>query len=1180
MKRLANFFSNKWVLGLIGLSALSLLIWFGAGYIKFGSDNATLSKGPRLVIIVFLFTIWFVWNLAQWLVERRQNQALIESIESSREDPAKDPDQARSEEELHALSDRFRDAMKVLRKARFHSERGQVSLYQLPWYIIIGPPGSGKTTALANSGLEFPLEKSHGKEALGGVGGTRNCDWWFTNDAVMIDTAGRYTTQDSHRVHDNSAWKAFLSLLQKYRRRRPINGVLVAISLQDLMVQSTEQRMHQAKTIRARVNELQQQLGIRFPIYLTFTKCDLVAGFCEFFDNLSQAERGQVWGISFPEESSPGDGAPLDEFAGEFRSLIGRLNQRVLWRVNQERNIEKRALLQGFPARMESLQNVLSDFLRQAFSSNRYDTVPLLRGVYFSSGTQEGSPIDRMMASVSADFNLEREVAPKFQGAGKSYFLNRLLKDVVFPEAELVGVNRNLERVTRWLRSAVYAASAAVFVGAMFLWTGSLAQNKLYMGEVADNIQDFEKLQSESLGRPVSPIVTLPQLDHLYTAAQVYQKEEHPWLNNLGLYDDRVDRAADALYREQLNSLFLPALQTTIERDLVQMGSADPALVPTLKTYLMLFDDEKRDLDVLQTYFAEVWTKQLSGQAIKQESLRGHLRRLLTGAMPAGRMPDDQVVAGARQQLRRIPVPQRLYGQLQRSEIGQTYIDLYSDVGGDTQQLFGIDATSARFQIPYLYTKAGYKELDFGADSELLQQLAQERWIYGSGVDGEDFSEADREKLGDEVKRIYLAEYHQRWRDFLDGFSLTRFSSTTDALAVLSKLADPVYSPLLAIAEITSDNTQLTARPAVPLDANGVPLPVSSTTRRLGAAAVAGAANALTDQYSPNLVDVRFEELHRLTKSEKGRPARVQEYLIAIAQVHDYLTEIDGGVDASEAAFNKAKARFSGASDAIKQLHIKASKAPAPFDNWLKQVADNSWALVMAKAKGHVDRAWREQVYSVYSRSLANRFPLQSRSELETPVMLFNEYFKPGGVEQQFVNEYLKPFIDTRSWKPRSLEGRSLGISSSSLTQLQRAEIIRKTLFAQGEEAGYGFRIEPTKLDSGVRLFTLELGNQRVPYSHGPRTTSNLDWRGGQSNRARIIFEDLNQTVHRQHFEGDWAWYRLLGNTEMQRGRSNNEYLLTFREEGRSAQFRVRSSSAYNPFDWNLLAAYRCPQVL
>ena len=77
---------------------------------------------------------------------------------------------------------------------------GGGNLYALPWYVVIGPPGSGKSTLLQNSGLNFPLSSSFGKEAMRGVGGTRNCDWWFTDEAVFLDTAGRYTTQDSDRM--------------------------------------------------------------------------------------------------------------------------------------------------------------------------------------------------------------------------------------------------------------------------------------------------------------------------------------------------------------------------------------------------------------------------------------------------------------------------------------------------------------------------------------------------------------------------------------------------------------------------------------------------------------------------------------------------------------------------------------------------------------------------------------------------------------------------------------------------------------------------------------------------------------------------------------------------------------------------------------------------------------------
>ena len=104
-------------------------------------------------------------------------------------------------------------------------------LYDLPWYVMIGPPGSGKTTALVNSGLKFPLSHGATPAAIAGVGGTRYCDWWFTEDAVLIDTAGRYTTQDSDATADKQSWLCFPRSPKKqssppadqwrYRRHQP-----------------------------------------------------------------------------------------------------------------------------------------------------------------------------------------------------------------------------------------------------------------------------------------------------------------------------------------------------------------------------------------------------------------------------------------------------------------------------------------------------------------------------------------------------------------------------------------------------------------------------------------------------------------------------------------------------------------------------------------------------------------------------------------------------------------------------------------------------------------------------------------------------------------------------------------------------------------------------------------------
>lgn len=98
---------------------------------------------------------------------------------------------------------------------------------------LTGPPGAGKSTLLMESGLNFPA-MGQGPRGVRGIGGTRNCDWWFTEEAILLDTAGRYTTQDD----DRAEWDEFLQLLKKTRRQSPINGALVVVSVEDLLAMS------------------------------------------------------------------------------------------------------------------------------------------------------------------------------------------------------------------------------------------------------------------------------------------------------------------------------------------------------------------------------------------------------------------------------------------------------------------------------------------------------------------------------------------------------------------------------------------------------------------------------------------------------------------------------------------------------------------------------------------------------------------------------------------------------------------------------------------------------------------------------------------------------------------------------------------------------------------------------
>lgn len=186
---------------------------------------------------------------------------------------------------------------------------GKRYLYELPWYIIVGSPVDGKRTALLNAGLQFPLaeqmEQSAEVIAIPDKGGILHCDWWFTNEAVLIDTAARYVCHEDGGATENTARNAdechgFLGLLSKYWSRAPINGVLLTVNAADVAGKSEAEHIAAAAMIRARLGELRNQLGICFPVYLMITKMDLVSGFTDYFTYLTIEGRAQIWDFTLP----------------------------------------------------------------------------------------------------------------------------------------------------------------------------------------------------------------------------------------------------------------------------------------------------------------------------------------------------------------------------------------------------------------------------------------------------------------------------------------------------------------------------------------------------------------------------------------------------------------------------------------------------------------------------------------------------------------------------------------------------------------------------------------------------------------------------------------------------------------------------------------------------------------
>ena len=157
--------------------------------------------------------------------------------------------------------------------------------------MVIGKPRSGKSTALKNAKLLLPdidIPKQ-------GEGSTLNLDWWLYEQAIVLDTAGRYAVPDNAQ-RDKKEWGTLLQMLSRHKQKEPINGVVLVIAANRLLENSEEELMEEGRQVRASINELMERLEVKVPVYLMITKCDLIDGFKEWSDYLPEESTLQAMG--------------------------------------------------------------------------------------------------------------------------------------------------------------------------------------------------------------------------------------------------------------------------------------------------------------------------------------------------------------------------------------------------------------------------------------------------------------------------------------------------------------------------------------------------------------------------------------------------------------------------------------------------------------------------------------------------------------------------------------------------------------------------------------------------------------------------------------------------------------------------------------------------------------------
>lgn len=1120
------------------LLVLGALLWLGGEYLGWSVET-------RIILSVVVLAVWLALFLVQKAVAARRARAIEDQLRAQAEEQtAATP--AETREQILDLQRRFRESLASLKKSRM----GKSALYTMPWYVMVGPPGSGKSSALLQSGLNFPT-LGQGPRGVRGVGGTRNCDWWFSEEGIFLDTAGRYTTE----ADDRPEWAAFLNLLKRTRRERPINGVIVTVSAPELLHVKEGAMEAFTQPIRERLDELCGNLDVVFPAYVVFSKSDLIQGFVEFFDGLDRDARSKFLGCVL---DYPGDPeTPLDEILEpKLQTVYDGLHRHRIHALTAEKEPQRGRNIYLFPLRFALLQEKVREFLVTLFRPNPFQESAPLRGFFYTSAAQSGELVDPLDPDDPDAPALEIEYdAPIRQGSvlvrpqtqeTRSYFLQHLFAKVILPDRNLVRLASKVSKRLGLTHAAVRVLSiaGAAFFGASLLV--SFVGNRSLLEDANNAAAALVHVRQGSEGDLPRELTALETLRVQLESLEEARNDGAPVRLRWGLYQgNRIEKRARELYFSVLKTRFIQPAGDSLEKDLEALrrkpkktlaefehlydlyraylmlaGEMKPEplalrkalednrrwwnpLPPTPETTLVTMADNQLDYFLSQLDRPEAWV--LSGD----EELAAEVRKELTGALWVTENYRDMIDSA------RDDFPPILRDDLYR---------------GPHKELFTLQELFSS-----IFTEKGWNEYIRHAIQDKSEILSRQ---YASlGI------EKTPEEIADRLRQDYLTDHERSWNNVLQATRLRPFTGVQDAADVLRILSGP-ESPYPAFLQSVRE------RQALLLSPGEIANPAKGDLSWLPEA-----QKVLADLHQV------LEGFLRSTRSGRRfltllREEKLAEFIESFQKTRLDLSKVLVAVDASER--NRMEA-------------------------FLSQPIDNAGAALRREAQDEMEQIWRSTVHEFFERELKDRYPLDPASAEDLPAELFSRWMNPktGLVWETY--RLLETLHNT------ILDSQPLILYSGEFERaIRHAERVRDALYETGSNA-FSVRFWITlKQFAGVRDVRFRLGENDFSLYDRPDRRGELVWTENDVAGASIsIAVGLDQWSERRH-PGPWGLLRLvrdgdpaeLGNTEMLECRWNLQANILGRVEDFKAGLVLEPKGANDVFRDEFYAKITCPEKI
>lgn len=1032
-------------------------------------------------------------------------------------------------EMIHKLRQRFVGAVQFLKETPISAQDTRQKLFSLPWFLVLGFPDSGKTSLLAQSKLDFVLSKKKPIEK----NRLSHCEWWATRDAVFLDVNSAYILQNRKTKKQRKLWFDFLELVYAHRRGQPFQGVLFCIDLEKLCSTHKNERNAYFHSLRGRLKDLIGYSREPFSLYFVLTKVDKLAGFSEFFDMLTKEEAAQLCGITFSQAQILSTQVMADAFDLEFDNLLLRLNQSVIQRLHNERNVDKRAIIKDFPLQLESIKKSLAAFLQNISDISSFKQLCQLRGLYLSAATpQSDAKLDRLVQPLSQTFALQEWVPETEVSNYRAYFTRGIFKQVLADRAlVLTMAEHGKAKFTFYLQWSIVAICILVGVSLVGTWVHHFSRNLADLNAIEQAMAQYQvMLTSEA---PLDSHVLTAQIAKLSDASTHAQDAYIEWAIRTFLPDDAgVYQNANHVFKETVQLTVAKQLQQFLKTQLHVPDKINlNQFYAALRAYLMLGNSAQFNLSALTEAFDASWTPAINATDLAQ--LNGFMSQAF--AQHTDLTLDTQLIKESRSWINQRPKPELARALFLLNGANNQSLTLKFPVV-NSHPIFQSGAST--ISIPSAFTAQSFNYAYDTLSPKIANTLINGDWVTKATPSTEPITQDEVEQ----VRKFYISNYISIWENILSQLQLTPFTSYDQAIGTISSLTQP-NSPLLQLIYQLIINTNVTYHNA--------PTPISLTF-----ASFTQSSNQVLAENRNNLLQL-ITSLSAITQDRNPATAAFE-----VVKIHTTVPKQQ--------------------SDAFDALNMQVPLVPYPYNHWFHDINKFSWQLILNDAQKAINQVWQSTIYPDFTNNMAALYPFNAAAKQDMTFDDFNHFFSPRGRLNSFISFYLTPFVDTAQtpWQLKSFSDSFLPISANVLEQLQQAVSVTQLFFPhESEQMSLPFLFRPLQLSSNIKQVDISIDNQTAEYSPDFMVATHFDWPSKSgAHYIAMVLSDKDGKEDTVNLAGSWALFHWLDSlaSPAQPGSAT----FSFQNPPYVFNFQLMDDKGLHPLSFVLLHGFTLPSTL